>query len=557
MNKNLSHNGTVIFLNEPYNKGVNFLLEKIVFENDYIDLIEEENCYFLRVKKEGYAFKNFNSILNFFPRLKVTDFATLSSAFKMVQNKPVLIGEIKPLIELMISKDLLEAKIQINMTDSEFNDADKQSILNKILKLLLDNKIVYGFDQNEILINLKPKEKIIVAKGLLPVKGDDSVVTYYELEEIKPQVFQDGKVNYYELNLINKVEKGAWLGQRIEPKAGIDGKTITGEIIPAIKGMQEELRYDKTTVIAEYDENKDITNLYALKMGAVVIEDGAIGVCNYLEIDEKVSFNTWNIDFDGFVDVKGFVDDNFSVKADDDIQILGDIGVGGIDEIESREGNIYIRGGIAGKKKAKIICSGDLYTKFAADCTIECGGTVHIGFYALNANIKAKEVVFDSQDSKIMGGTIQAKVRVRVGTIGNKYEVETKIFVEGFDRNKIKEEYDVIKDTIVQVKDKMNGLSQKLLVYNISLKSTDVDAIKSKQKLQEDYDKLKKALVSLQDKQKKCISYLKAKGEGEVVIGHSIYPKVQISIKNDSFWAREKQNLPITYYTDGIEIQSI
>ena len=49
--------------------------------------------------------------------------------------------------------------------------------------------------------------------------------------------------------------------------------------------------------------------------------------------------------------VKGTVEDNFSVVASNDLEILGDYGVGAADKISSREGNIYIKGGIAGKNR--------------------------------------------------------------------------------------------------------------------------------------------------------------------------------------------------------------
>jgi len=97
-----------------------------------------------------------------------------------------------------------------------------------------------------------------------------------------------------------------------------------------------------------------VTYLYALKSGAVHYEGDRISVSNHLEIDGDVDFKTGNINFDGFVTIKGTVADGFSVVAVKDVEILGTIGIGSVKEVVSKEGSIYIKGGIAGKNKAVI-----------------------------------------------------------------------------------------------------------------------------------------------------------------------------------------------------------
>jgi len=94
--------------------------------------------------------------------------------------------------------------------------------------------------------------------------------------------------------------------------------------------------------------------LYALKDGAVHYVDGSIAVYDVLEINGDVDFNTGNIDFNGYVNIKGTVEDNFSVKAEKDIEIGGVYGIGGVKLIESTGGSIYIRGGVAGKTGQKL-----------------------------------------------------------------------------------------------------------------------------------------------------------------------------------------------------------
>ncbi|PKM66959.1 MAG: hypothetical protein CVU95_09030 [Firmicutes bacterium HGW-Firmicutes-2] len=529
------------------------MFEDIVFSNDFIDIIDDDNQFYIKVKQQGYSMNQLDDDVKKLPRLKVNQFVAIQSAIKTGSSKVLLLGNKKPLIDLDISKDRLEASITINATKEQMNHIGIQDLMQQVLDVMKQAGIVYGFDVKDILERICPMEKTVIAKGLLPVKGQDAVVTYYKIEEAKPEIHQNGDVNHYELNLINKVHRGDWLGERIEPKDGVDGKTILGEPIPALKGNQEPFKYDKKTVTESYDSEQDKTILLASTTGAVIIENDVISVCNYLEIEGKVSFKTGNVDFDGFVDIRDVVEDNFSVLANQDIQIMGDMGIGGVNQIESKEGSIYIRGGIAGKGKAKIICEGDLYTKFATDCDIECGGTVHIGFYAINANIKAKEVIFDSYNSKVIGGSIEAQVRVQVGTVGNKMDTPTFIQVLGFMRDKVKEEYDFINVTIERVKEKINLLKQKKSLLEM-VAASDLEKRKELDKVNEEFGYFKKNLKMLYASQKKTISYLRSKGEGEVVITHGIYSKVQIKIKDDVMWHMEVDLSPVTYYTDGRNI---
>lgn len=529
------------------------MFEDVIYSNEFIELIEEENSYYLKVLKKGLTMPELNKLLLDFPRVRVLKFNSIKEALSSNSNKMVKIGDKKPLVDVFVSKDKLEASVFINMTEKEFEAIEKKALVEKVLLAMRDNGVIFGFNINEIMDNLEPMKKIVVAKGILPKKGDDAIITLYEIEDAKPQVYNNGNVNHYELNLINKVEAGDWVGERIEPKEGVPGKNVCGEIIPALKGNQEKLKYDRKSIKEEYNEKEDKTILFSKRTGAVVFENDLLSVCNYLEIKGKVSFETGNIDFDGFVDVKDSIEDNFTVKADHDIQILGDMGVGGVEEIESREGSVYIRGGIAGKGKAKVVCTGDLYTKFAADCTIECGGSVHIGYYAMNCNITAKEVILDSFNSKIIGGNTKAQVRIVASELGNKMEIPTHIEIEGFNRNKVKEEYDFINETIEKVKIKIKELKQKIAIYSIGA-SIDEEKKIQYEKYSEEYEYFTKNLKMLYEKQKKCISYLQAKGEGEVKVSKCIYPKVHLKIKNNDIWNVNVSKSPVTYYTDGTDI---
>jgi len=109
------------------------------------------------------------------------------------------------------------------------------------------------------------------------------------------------------------------------------------------------------------------------------------------------------------VTIKGTVADGFSVVAVKDVEILGTIGIGSVKEVVSKEGSIYIKGGIAGKNKAVIKAKKDVYTKYISDATVACEGSLHVGLYCINSNITAREIIIDSPKGQISGGNIQCE----------------------------------------------------------------------------------------------------------------------------------------------------
>ena len=119
----------------------------------------------------------------------------------------------------------------------------------------------------------------------------------------------------------------------------------------------------------EFPENNKIV-LRALYDGAVIIQDGKVRVDNHLIIAGDVSYDTGNIVFDGYVTIQGTVNDGFSVIAKNDISINSPMGIGAIEKIESKEGSIYIKGGIFGKKLAIIQAKKNIYTKYTNECTL-------------------------------------------------------------------------------------------------------------------------------------------------------------------------------------------
>lgn len=525
-----------------------------IYSNDYIEFRLRGLDIYIIVSGIGYSFDKLQEDLIKNPRIKVTQFSTLKNALLEVSPQPIKMGVYKPETEIDISSDHLKVYVKINMIREAFDKNPKQYYLDKILELLKEKNVIYGIQWQNVLEKIEPGCSILVASGKVPENGKDATVKTYQMKTLKPEVKEDGGINYYEVDLIDFVDKGDWLGERVEPTEGIPGKTVFGEIIPAQKGQQVKLNYDTKTVEEIYDEATGITKLAAKRAGVVLFKHDKVSVSEYLTIDGDVSFGTGNIHYDGSVNIKNTIDDNFSVIAKKDIQVLGEFGIGAVDVIKSHEGNIFIRGGIAGKNKAKIICKGNLFTKFAADCTIECEGVVHIGYYAMNCQISAKEIVIESMNGKIIGGMTRAKIRVESGEIGSGAGTRTKILVEGFKRSNIKKEYDYINESIEKLKDKSAFLKKRISIYKLS-QNLSIENRHIYELMLEENERYSRNLKILGEERKKCLEYLKVFGEGEIQVRKGIYSNVILQIREEKKVIMEPVNLPMKYYWLNNEIK--
>lgn len=496
----------------------------IIFSSPYIQITKSDDGFYIQSFKKGLSVTEFNNILSSHSEIQVTNFVVIKEALVFAPQDPRRFGSTKEKIKVEVSGDNLKAYVTIYADKNELTGSD---IITKIVEKLAEKGIIYGIKKDAFL-NLVQNQPILIAEGLMPIAGKDSVNKIYKLKEIKPEIKEDGNVDHYELNLINMVKEGDWLGERIPADDGVAGRNVFGDILKPMPGKNYPLLYDKNSVREVNEGNKIV--LYAKRSGAVFFQGEKIGVSNHLEIAENVGVKTGNVNFDGFLTIKGTVEDNFSIASTKDIEILSEYGVGSVKEIQSEEGNIYIKGGIVGKGKTTIRCKKNLYIKYVADADIYCDESVHVGFYCLNSNITAKEVIVDSMKGQIMGGTINAEVRVITAVIGSASERRTVIKVKGFDRSIFKDKLDEITNDIEELKLQINESKQQLAIFSITHDSSQSKKAEY-ERLTTKYNEQKTILLEYEDNKKKMINYLKAKGEGEISILKRAFPNTMLEIK--------------------------
>lgn len=521
----------------------------LLYKNEYIEISREGGYFYIRSTTKGYSMESLSKLLqDSFPHVKITSFSAIRDAITRAPYGPVIFGQERERIVITVSSDELRAYMTLYVPDNELAPANRMTLVKEILEALNNAGVVYGIKTDILAGNLMSGTEYLIAEGTPAVNGTDSEIKLYEIETPKPKVYESGKVNHYELNLIHRVEKGDWLGERKDPTPGIPGKSVRGNLIHPIPGRLLPLLYDRTSVYEEYRDG--VTYLYAKKTGAVYYKGDAIGVYDVLEIKGDIDYSTGNVDFDGYLSVKGTVEDNFSAVSSKDMEILGEYGVGSAAKIGSKDGSVYIRGGIAGKGKTVLRCKKNLYVKYLSDLTVECEGNVYVGFYCINANIRAKQVIVEAPRGRIIGGMIDAEIRVSAAEIGNVAESRTVIRVRGFDRNKLRTELDEKTARLKNARQRLTELGQHIRVYSCSSDLSE-EQRRNYEVLRNEYADLKDEIKDLEYDIKNLVDDLKTPGEGAVIARNRVYPKVRIEIKGMVEEITNEMLMPTFFFKDG------
>ncbi|AZB41764.1 DUF342 domain-containing protein [Bacillus sp. FJAT-42376] len=499
----------------------------ILTKNDFFQLEVERDTVYLNVARPGYPLPDFNSLLTLYPRISITSFPNLKKGLEEATHSNVNIGQYLPVIVHTVSKDKMSASVKILASTEEFTGM-QGDLTGMVMEVLADAGVTEGLSLQAIQKELVPMKWIEVAKGMEPADGTDAVIRYYELSERKPVIEETGKADFYNMNFIDEVEKGDWLGEKIPLTEGTSGVNVLGEELKPRKGKDKRLHYDPKSVLSLEEDGKTV--LRAGIKGIVSKTAGRISIANHLLIEGDVGIGTGNIEFDGSVTVKGTVQEGFSVTAGIDIAVLSELGVRQVGKIESLNGDIFIKGGVFGS--GTIQAAKNIFVKHANDCELKAGEDIHIGFYAKGSTLAAKNVITEQHKGKIIGGHIIAKGKVFANEIGNKIELKTIIQVEGFDRTLLQEDYVSLLNEYKQVIRNVEEIQRHMEIYeNFSSKLNEWQLVQF-EKLKQAHEEKLKEISHFEHKRQSLVKMLEIKGDGEISIFQKAYPETYIEIKN-------------------------
>ena len=297
--------------------------------------------------------------------------------------------------------------------------------------LLIQNRVYHGVKEEYIeqLVD-KPvfREKVEIAEGLKPVNGKDAYIHYFfetDQTRIKLKEGTNGRVNFKELNIIQNVVQNQPLAKKVPPEDGVDGKTVTGKILPARAGSDIPLPIGTNVHVNDANDTiiSDIN-------GQVIVANGKINVEPVLTVEGDVNLKTGNIIFLGNVIITGNVEDSFSVKAAGNIEVRGTVSKAELDA----EGDIIIYQGINGKSGGKIRAGRSIWSRFIENANVEAGNMVVVTDGIINSNVDAiKSIVCMGKRANIMGGRLRAGEEINAKVLGNSTSGTETICEVGFD----------------------------------------------------------------------------------------------------------------------------
>lgn len=411
--------------------------------------------------------------------------------------------------------------------------------ISEIAGDLRNQKIKYGIKNSAI--NTMIAENIyytpvLIAQGKCPVDGYDAEMNYnFKLEaDTKPQLNDDGTVDFHKLDIINKVKVGDVVATIKPENPGETGMDIKGSILKPKKVYRKIFKYNKNLKVSE-----DGLSLISLANGHVSLSGERICVSDEYEIKTDVDNSTGDINFEGNVHIFGNVLSEFKINA------TGDVIVNGV--VEGAEiiagGNIVLQRGIQGMNKGFLQAGGNITSNFIENATVKAGKDVDTDAILHSKVTASGNINVHGRNGYIIGGYVRAGAQFTAKNIGSQMGTQT-IVAAGTDPemvitvnnlkkqlNKEIEEKQQLQSIINQItkKRQMNGsldahktqLLQKTMKNMILLEG-------SIKKNREEYQEKKEMIIANEDAAIKVLG--------------AIYPGTKIEIGDNILFVRDRNN---------------
>ncbi len=424
--------------------------------------------------------------------------------------------------QITVAKDSMSVSIIIKKPLAN----ESPATFDEIMSAIDDEGIVFGI--NEEIIHTILKDNIYnnptkIADGEKPKRGNNSVFKFHfdTARDYKPQVDDDGHIDYKNINFIQNVEEGGVLVTRIPAQSGIPGTNVFGKKIQGPDGRNLPFKNGANTEISE-----DGNTLTAKCSGAIVFLYNKVSVNDVMLIKGDVDFNVGNLDCRGSVRVNGTVKTGFSIKTDGDLEVNSNVQDANLDV----KGNIMVKGGFFGKGDGVMKAGGEIYVKFAEGQKIIAGGDVIIGGEAINCHIESQgNIIVKGPKGKIVGGVAKAKKEIRASYLGSESGTFTELVV-AYNAELMKNYHDCIQEQARLTAD--GERIKEVLVGLVRLKLDNklpADKVEVMNKLKEFNTDLPENLKKLDEEIETIKIELKKLDDAQIVAEKIVYPGVKAS----------------------------
>ena len=379
--------------------------------------------------------------------------------------------KLEMLLGVLIEDDGYQASVRIRQTDPKtgFTTMDLADFLRR-------HSVAYGFEMNrfqEVLDKIKSgpeNESIPVARGKKVVEGKDGNEEYRFRTRLLVGAQTDQKTDYRERGLVNNVRPGQVIAIITKEIPGKPGIKVTGEKIdpPPVCCVTVPKRGCNVDV---YTENRTATFVAMVAGNARKLFD-EIQVTKDFIINGDLDYTKGNIDFVGNVGIFGDVKSGFTIHADGDIMISGNV------EPNAKvvaEKNISVKKAVrCGMENGAFYAKGDISAGTVINSRIEAGGNVFIKEYLSDSDVYC-EGVFASSWGTILGSTIEAIGGINVNNIGKENSLTKNALYSGksvLSAERLKK----IEDELANLKNEIALVAKKVSIERQEGSADEMDA---------------------------------------------------------------------------------
>lgn len=455
-----------------------------------------------------------------------------------------------------ISYSISDDKMRAYVTVTKPNKGGREMDLQDVKEIMENSGVTFGFQEENVAKCLEEGTfniPILTAEGRAPVNGQNAKVEYLvnvNKKVIPKYIGEDQSIDYKDLSIVENVEQGQKLARKIPATDGEVGRTVLGVKIETKSGKDIDIKEILGNNVEMSDDGEYIL---ASINGQVVLRGKSLNVEPIFEVSGDVGPETGNISFIGSVVVKGSVSDNYSIKAEGNIDVHGTVGKC---DLEAK-GDIMVKLGIQGNENSYVKAGGDVIAKFIQFSNVQAGNNVVVTEAILNSNIDAdNRIILIGKRASASGGRLRALREVNGKVLGSQAGAVT-LIETGIspakrraidDLDKEKEELD---NSIEETERNIKSLEQVA-----KLKKLDDE---KKEQLQSYKDQLAQAnsrreeVVLEREALNQDIEVEKV--ESTVSAGKEMLPGVKLVIGSAEFTIRQSYKA-ITFFEEGGMIQT-
>ena len=332
----------------------------------------------------------------------------------------------------------------------------------------IDEQIVHEMVDSEMY-----RIERLIAQGTEPQDGTNGYYIYHFDKKIekKPNILDDGSVDYWNCNSIAIVEAGDVIAEYVPAEQGTPGINVRGMQIPCKRSK------DLPSLRGRGFTKAEDGLIYVADITGKIEEKGdRITISNIYEIRGDADISVGNIDFSGDVIIHGAVRDGISIKA------TGTVTIDGIVESAKIEcgGDVILRSGLLGNSKGGVYTKGNLIAKFIEFATVRAEGNIQAETFMESDICSNAMILLDGNKSRIIGGYTSAAEGIEVRSVGNTVGVHT-VVKAGFDK-KLRDRMEEIRSRIKTMEDNLEHIETGLNIIEKQESShvVQIDDLKTK-----------------------------------------------------------------------------